>query len=104
MVGENQGLAASVKIETLAKLLHRHHRALDVPARASTPDPAVPRGLAGFGGLPEREIAGTVFLVFVNIDARAVFHSGKIFFRKLAVLGKFRNAEVIRTIIRAISK
>ncbi len=75
-----------------------------MPARTAGSDRRVPRGFARLRSLPEGEVAGTVLFVFVDVDARAVGHAGKIFFRKLAVAGKFRDAEIVRTVVGAIRK
>ena len=62
----------------------------------------IPRGFAGLGGFPEGEVAGAVFFVFVDVDASAVVHAGEIFFRELAVLGEFGDAEIVRAVVGAI--
>ena len=64
----------------------------------------VPEASPGFGRLPQGEIAGAVFFIFVHIDARAIFHSRKIFLGKLAVAGKFCDAKVIGAIVGAIGE
>ena len=98
VVRENQILAARMQIETLAEFLHGHDRALNVPARATWSDDALPRSLAGLGCFPECKVASVVFFVFVNINSRAVFHAGKISFGEFAVSRKFRNPEIIGTV------
>ncbi len=52
MVGEHQIHPAAVEVETFAEDFGAHGRALDVPAGAAFAPGAVPRGLAGLGGLP----------------------------------------------------
>ena len=50
-------VAAGVDVEPLAEVLHRHRRALDMPAgEAVTPGTRPPEGPVGSGLLPEREI------------------------------------------------
>ena len=71
---EDQVFSARMQIETFAEFLHRHDGALEMPARTARADRRVPRSLAGFGGFPESEIAGAVFVIFVDIDAGAVEH------------------------------
>ena len=53
------------------EVLHRHRRALDVPARPARPDRGVPRRLAGLRALPEREVADVVLAVLVGLDPLA---------------------------------
>src|SRR5579859_1091617 len=101
-MGKNQVFSAQVNIEALAQILHGHDRALDVPAGAARSDAGLPLRLAGLGGLPQGEIAGVVFFVFIHIHSGAVFHSGEVFFRKLAVLGKFGDPKIVGAIIGAI--
>src|SRR5262245_10986545 len=48
----------------------RHRGALDVPSRPALHPTAVPLRLAGPGRLPQNEIAGVVFGIFVDVDAR----------------------------------
>ena len=73
-----------------------------MPSRAAATDFAFPCRLPWFGGFPERKISRAVFFVLVQINSGTVFHAGKIFLRKLAVAGKLRDSEVVRTIVRAI--
>ena len=79
VVREDEILAAGVQVKTFAQLLHRHDRTFDVPAWAARANARIPRGFAGFRSFPEGEIAGTVLVVFVEIDAGAVFQIGEIF-------------------------
>src|SRR6266566_173725 len=79
---ENQVFAAGVQVKTRPEFLHRHHRAFDVPAGTTRPDRCLPRGFAGLWSLPESEVAGAVLPVF----------------------GKFRYAEIVRTVVGAISE
>ena len=65
---------------------------------------ACPRSLAGLGRFPEREVAGVVLFVLVNVDARAVFHARKIFLRELAVAGKLGDSEVVGTILGSVGE
>src|SRR5918997_32597 len=56
VVGEEQVRAATVDVRPVGQVLLDHRRALDVPARTPTSPRALPRGLAGLRGLPEREV------------------------------------------------
>ena len=65
--------------------------------------PRAQRGLPGvfanavrvsFDRLPEGEVAGCVLLVFIDVDACAVFDPFEIFLRELAVFREARDAEV----------
>src|ERR1035441_5403188 len=101
---ENQIFAAGVQVEARPELLHRHHRALYVPARTPRPNRRIPRGFARLRSLPEGEVAGAVLFVLVDVDARAVGHARKIFLRELAVCGEFRDAEIVRAVVGAVSE
>src|SRR6266849_929235 len=101
---ENQVFSAGVQVEALAQSQHRHDRALNVPSRAPRADLAFPRSLPWFRRLPQGKIAGVVFLVFVYVHAGAVFHACKIFFGELAISRKSRDAEIVRSVLRAIGK
>ena len=79
VMGKDKVFAAGVQVEAGAELLHRHDRALDVPAGTAGADGGIPRGFAGLGSFPEGEVAGAVFFVFVDVDAGAVGHAGEIF-------------------------
>src|SRR5689334_23916994 len=69
---KNEIDAAGVNIETLAEILHRHRRALDMPARTAASDVSVPRrfGVARWF-FPQGEVARVFFLILVGIDAFA---------------------------------
>src|SRR5829696_7692878 len=56
VVREAQVRAAAVDVRSVRQVLLDHCRALDVPARPSRSPWALPGGLAGLGGLPEREV------------------------------------------------
>ena len=101
---EDEVFAAGVEVEAGAELLHRHDGAFDVPAGTAGADRGLPRSFAGLGSFPESEVAGAVFFVFVDVDAGAVGHAGKIFFRELAVLGKFGDAEIIGAVVGAVGE
>ncbi len=90
VVRKHQILAARVQIEGLAQILHRHRRALDVPARTPRPNLGLPALLALFRSLPQRKVAGVVLLVFVGIRAPAAVgdQPRKVLLAQLAVLGK----------------
>ena len=101
VVGEEKINAARVDIEGLAEVLHRHGRALDVPARAAFPEGRLPRGLARIFELPEREIAHAPFVVFVGGDARAGFEAGCLYARELAIGFEFSDGKV-DAVLRAV--
>src|SRR4051812_25319582 len=69
---------AAVDVERLAEQIHRHGRALEMPAGASSAPRRVPgsRGRFVFGlrGLPEREVLRVFLCVLVLGDARAGPH------------------------------
>src|SRR4051812_22692216 len=92
-----------MEIETRSKFLHRHYRALQMPAWASRANRCFPRSLPRLRRFPQREIARAVLLIFVDIHRRAVFHAGEIFFRELAVLRKLCDPKVIGTILGSVS-
>src|SRR5271155_2532416 len=49
---KNQVFAAGMQVETRPQFLHRHHRALDMPARTPWPDRCLPRRLARLRSFP----------------------------------------------------
>src|SRR6201999_4453587 len=102
VVREHEVLAARMEIEGVAEELHRHRGALDMPAGPAITERRLPGGLAGLSGLPEREVAGGILVVFIDIDARTVFDTFKIFLRQLSVLGKARDAEVPGAVFGAV--
>src|SRR5262249_27781659 len=51
---------------------------------------------------PDSEIACTVLVIFIYVDAGAVEHTAEIFFGQLAVLRKFRDTEIVRAILSAV--
>src|ERR1700721_994771 len=75
-----------------------------MPSRAPRSDCRVPRGFPRLRSFPEGEVAGAIFLILVDIDASTVIHAGKIFFRKLAVVGKLGDPEIIRAIFGTIGE
>src|SRR5258708_17418437 len=98
MMRKNQVFATGVQVKTRPEFLHRHHRAFDMPAGTPLADRCLPRGFARLRSLPEGEVAGAVLLVFVDVNARAVVHAGKVFFWKLSLLGEFGYAEIVITV------
>ncbi len=78
---KDEVLASGMKIEALAELLHRHDGAFEVPAGPAGTDGSIPGSFAGFRSFPESEVAGTVFIVFIDVDAGAVKHAGEVFLR-----------------------
>src|SRR6185369_1090474 len=103
MMREDEIFAASVDVESVSEIFHRHGGALDVPAGAAGADLGVPECLAGFGSLPEGEVASLFFAEAVGINARAVFNVGEILLGKLAVLGELGDAEVIGAVFSPVS-
>ncbi len=96
--------AAGVNVEGFAEILHRHRRALDVPARTAATDRRVPGGFSfARRFFPEREVARVFFFVLVGIDAFAGAGdvSGEVDLRKLAVLRK-RSDAVVDRVVRSI--
>src|SRR5262249_22636274 len=91
-----------VHVKAFAQVFHGHHRALDVPAGASGTDAGLPLRLTRLGGLPQREVAGVIFFVFIQVNAGAVFHALEVFFRELAIRGKLGNTEVIGAVFATV--
>src|ERR1035437_301394 len=61
-----------MKIKCLAEVFHRHRRAFDMPARTATAKRSFPSRLFVFADkLPEGEITGVLFIVFVCINTLA---------------------------------
>src|SRR5690606_18244695 len=58
MMREDEVEPAAVDVERFSEELTAHGRALDVPAGAALSPGTFPRGLAGLGPFPEREIGG----------------------------------------------
>ena len=56
VVGEGEIGAASVDLEAVAEVGHRHRRTLDVPSRPPWTPRRLPRGLVGQRALPEHEV------------------------------------------------
>ena len=104
VVREHQVFAAGVQVEALAQKLHSHGRALQMPSRPPAANGRIPRCLAGLGGLPQRKISRRIFLVLIQIDARAVFHPGQIFFAQLAILGKGSQTKVPASVLCLVSR
>ena len=57
---------------------------------------------AGFGCFPEGEVAGGVFLVLVQIDARAVFNAAQVLLAQLAVFGERCEPEIPRAVFSLV--
>src|ERR1700733_4132748 len=102
MVREHEVFAAGVEVDVVAEELSRHGGALDVPAGPAGTKRRLPELLTGFGGLPQREVAGRILLVLIHIDPGAVFDSLEVLLRELAVAGKARDTEVPASILGAI--
>ena len=61
MVGENKVAAASVNIEGVAKVFARHSAAFKMPTRPAQTPGRLPRWLARFRFLPQREVGVVAF-------------------------------------------
>src|SRR5437763_1872431 len=62
--------SARVNLKRLTQILHRHRRALDMPARTAATNRCVPCGFGFRCGLfPKRKVARVFFFVFVRIDS-----------------------------------
>src|SRR5213593_2636033 len=79
VVRENVVDGAAMNVERFAKLLHRHRRTLDVPARAS-----------------QAEWRLAVRLVFVGVDSRADFQFAFVQPRQPSVVREARYAVIDR--------
>src|ERR1043165_8692940 len=82
---------AGVNVKRLAKIVHRHRRALDMPARTSASDRRVPRRFSlARRFFPKREVTRVFFFVLVGVDAltRPCDVAREIDLRKFAVLRK----------------
>ena len=82
---------AGVDVELLSEVLHRHRRALDMPAGPSAPPRRVPRRFSRLGALPESEVLDVLFLVFIIGDAVSLPCLRKIDAREPPVGGEARN-------------
>src|SRR5258708_24349294 len=100
---EDKVFPTSVQIEAVAQFLHRHDRAFEVPAGASSTNRGFPESLSRLGRLPQRKVACAVFIVFVNVDAGPIEHPAEIFLLKFSILRILRDAEEIRTVIADLS-
>src|ERR1700729_1984312 len=90
MVRKNQVLSTRVQVEAVAQLLHRHHGALKVPARPPWTDRCLPERFARLRRLPQSEVTG------------AVLHSAEVFLRKLSILRKSGDTEVVRSVLGSV--
>ena len=97
VVGELQVDPASVDVEALAKICHRHRGAFQVPSRPSRAEGAVPARLPRAGRLPEHEVAGVVLVIFVGVHPGARADAAGVQAGELAVLGPAADAKVRRT-------
>ena len=70
VVREDEVGAAAVDVDRRAEVAMDHRAALGVPAGAAGTPGGVPAGLAGLGGLPQREVEGVALLV-IDLDALA---------------------------------
>src|SRR5690606_14577947 len=67
---KDEVLPAAVQVERRPEAMDGHRGALDVPTGASGAPWALPRGLARFRRLPQREVGRVAFAV-VDLDPRA---------------------------------
>ena len=87
---------AAMNVQALAQMLHRHGRALDVPARKTHPPRAGPLHLAlliGGRKLPQRKVGGVAF-AFGHFHASAGLEARYVQPGELAVVGELRRVEV----------
>src|SRR3954469_15903598 len=103
MMGKDQIFAAEMNVERLSQVLDRHLGTFDVPSRTALADLGLPESFAWFRRLPQSEVAHLFFFEAVGINARAVLDCSQRLLRKLSVGREFRDAEVIRAILHAIS-
>ena len=69
VVREDEVGAAAVQIEVRPEVLHRHRRALDVPARPADAERRTPRGLVGERRLPQHEVERVAAVRIVGLAA-----------------------------------
>ncbi len=93
VVGEEEIEPAAVKVEGLSQELAAHGRALDVPAGATLAPRAVPRGLAGLGGLPQRKVE-RLALLLSDLDALAGLHVVELSLREPRIRGVLADLKV----------
>ena len=93
VVREGEVAAAAVDVDRLAEVAVGHGRALNVPAGAALAPRRGPERLAGFGGLPEREVE-RVFLDVVDVDSRAGLQVLDRLVAELAVVLELQRAVV----------
>ena len=99
MMREYQIGAAAVDVEGQTQVLARHGRALDVPTGTALAPRAFPRGFAGLGGLPQREVEMVALAIFQALAvgaqlAMASFHLVDVATGQRAVIGIAAHAEV----------
>src|SRR5216117_1883111 len=93
VVRENVVDGAAMNVERFAKLLHRHRRTLDVPARAARAEWRLPvRLVFVFWRFPQDKVAGLFLLVFVGVDSRADFQFAFVQPRQPSVVREARYA------------
>ena len=93
VVRKDQVLAPAVEVKGLAQVLHSHDGALDVPARPAGAPRGWPRGLAGLGRLPQREVE-RVALALVDIHPRSRLELVEILARELSIRREAAHLEV----------
>src|ERR1700754_4998572 len=94
VVREHEVFSAGVEVEAVTEDFRSHGGALDVPAGAAWTERRFPELLARFRSLPQREVAGGIFFILVDIDASAVFNTVEDLLRELAVFREPRDTEV----------
>ena len=98
VVGEDQILATGVNVERQTEVLRSHGSALDVPPRPHV----APLGLVGdpppelrqVRTTHQREIAGIVLLVVIQVDGGAAPDLGQVDAAELAIAGEAADVEV----------
>ena len=101
MVREKVVDSASVQVERLSQILHRHRRALDVPARTPASPWRIPsyRAVALLPSLPKREVTDILLVVFVGRAPGAGLLMIEVDMSQLAVARELSHVEVDRPVV-----
>ncbi len=108
VVREDQIDAAAVEVEGFTEIFANHRRAFEVPARASFPPGRGPEifAILGAAGLPEHEVADTLFFVFIGIGALGLGATElELTFVEVGEFSVFRkrsDVEIDRAVLRGI--
>ena len=95
VMGEDQIHATGVDVDRRAvQQPQRHRGALDVPARPARSHAEIPCRLAGFGRLPQHEVASVLFLVAVRVNPCAHLDRHVVEPREPTVLRERRDPEI----------